>query len=217
MAVQLQFCNVLLLEFVQNVIYWPSTEPSIKRCTCVNKRKNSGSRWTLDNNITRCPDSLRQLETRCRSESQRQTEGFEPLVTPGWVTKAKMRKKCCYGQEKRFGLIYQSVPVSNSSLTHNKHHLFENKVWEIYFYKKCIRSFIEVVHYRLMIFPHVRVYLYMHTCSCIVAIVVSIQQKKLIASLSCSHLFLQSKWFNHAGILTRLHLGRSYILFYQKD
>ena len=23
------------------VIYWPSTEPSIKRCTCVNKRKNS--------------------------------------------------------------------------------------------------------------------------------------------------------------------------------
>ena len=33
------------------VIYWPSTEPSIKRCTCVNKRKNSGSRWTLENNI----------------------------------------------------------------------------------------------------------------------------------------------------------------------
>ena len=28
------------------VIDWPSTEPSIKGCTCVNKRKNSGSRWT---------------------------------------------------------------------------------------------------------------------------------------------------------------------------
>ena len=26
---------------MQIVIYWPSTEPSIKRCTCVNKRKNS--------------------------------------------------------------------------------------------------------------------------------------------------------------------------------
>ena len=31
------------------VIYWPSTEPSNKRCTCVNKRKNSGSRWILEN------------------------------------------------------------------------------------------------------------------------------------------------------------------------
>ena len=27
--------------FPRPVIYWPSTEPSIKRCTCVNKRKNS--------------------------------------------------------------------------------------------------------------------------------------------------------------------------------
>ena len=36
-----------------NVIYWPSTEPSIKRCTCVNKRKKSGSRWLLNNDITR--------------------------------------------------------------------------------------------------------------------------------------------------------------------
>ena len=47
------------------VIYWPSTEPSIKRCTCVNKRKNSGGSWTLENNITRCPGGSRQLETRC--------------------------------------------------------------------------------------------------------------------------------------------------------
>ena len=44
-----------------NVIYWLSTELSIKRCTCVNKRKNSGSRWALDNNITRCPDGSSQL------------------------------------------------------------------------------------------------------------------------------------------------------------
>ena len=36
-----------------SVIYWPSTETSIKGCTCVNKRKNSGSRCTLNNNITR--------------------------------------------------------------------------------------------------------------------------------------------------------------------
>ena len=29
-----------------DVTYWPLTEPSIKRCTCVSKRKNSGNRWT---------------------------------------------------------------------------------------------------------------------------------------------------------------------------
>ena len=34
------------------VMYCPSTEQSIKRYTCVKKRKNSGSRWTLNNNIT---------------------------------------------------------------------------------------------------------------------------------------------------------------------
>ena len=41
------------------VIYWPSTELSIKRCTCVNKRKNNGSKWAWDNNITRYPRRLK--------------------------------------------------------------------------------------------------------------------------------------------------------------
>ena len=56
---------------VNCVTYWPSTELSIKRCTCVNKRKNSGSRWTLNNNITRWQMawvSWSQLGTRCRIE-----------------------------------------------------------------------------------------------------------------------------------------------------
>ena len=35
-------------------------------------------------------------------------------------------------------------PCLHSSLAHNKLHLFENQVWEI-FIKKCIHSFIEVV------------------------------------------------------------------------
>ena len=50
----------------RGVIYWPSTQPSIKRGTCVNKRKNSGSRWALENNITRCPGGSSQLETGCK-------------------------------------------------------------------------------------------------------------------------------------------------------
>ena len=79
--------------FVVSVIYWPSTEPLIKRCNCVNKRKDSGSRWALENNITMCPGGSIQLETGCQSENQPQTEGFGPLMTHGWATQAKMRKK----------------------------------------------------------------------------------------------------------------------------
>ena len=139
------------------VIYWPSNEPSIKRCTCVNKRKNNRSRRTLENNITRCSDGLSQLETRCQSENQLQTEGFGPLVTPGWATQAKMRKKCYYG----WGRIWVNIavhPCLQSFLTHNRHHPFENKVWEIYiFIKKCIRSLLKS-SLQLIMFPCIFVY-----------------------------------------------------------
>ena len=128
------------------VIYWPSTKPSIKRCTCVNKRKNSGSRWVLNNNITRCTDGSSQLETRCRSESQRQTEGFGLSVTPGWETPAKMRKKCCYGQ-KNLGK-YSSLSLSPAHLSHITNiTLSRIKCERFIFKKKCIRSFNEVRHY----------------------------------------------------------------------
>ena len=141
------------------VIYWPSTELSIKRCTCVNKRKNSGSRRTLENNITRCPGGSSQLETGYRSENQLQTEGFGPLVTPGWATQAKMRKKCWYGRGRTWVNIAVHLCL-NLFLTHNKYHLFENKVWEIYiFIKKCIRSLLKS-SLQLIMFPHIFVYVY---------------------------------------------------------
>ena len=130
-----------------HVIYWPSTEQSIKRCTSVNKRKNSRNRWTIDNNITSYPDGSSQLETGCRSETQLQTEGFGPLVTPCWATQAKTRKKYCYGRGSTWVNIAVR-PCLHSFLTHNKHHPFENKVWEIYiFIKRYVRLFIEVRHY----------------------------------------------------------------------
>ena len=126
------------------VTYWPSTEPSVKRCTCVNKRKNSGSRWMLDNTITRCPDGSSQ-ETGCQHEEPAcRMRALWPSVTHGWPTQAKMRKKCCYGQEENLGQYCCPSTVSSSSLTHNKHHLFENRGWEIYiFVKKCIRSLLK--------------------------------------------------------------------------
>ena len=146
------------------VIYWPSTGPSIKRCTCVNKRKNSGSRWMLENDITRCPGGSSQLETGWRSENQLKTEGFGPLVTPGWTTQAKMRKNCCYGR----GRTWVNIAVRSclhSFLTHNKHHPFKNKLWEIYiFIKKCIRSLLK----SSLSVDYVPVYMYM--CSCIMDI-----------------------------------------------
>ena len=136
------------------VIYWLSTEPSIKRYTCVNKRNNSGSKWTCDNDITRCPDGSSQLETRCWSESQRQTEGFGPSASHGWATPAKMRKKCCYCREKNLGQ-YSSLSLSSAHLSHTTNiNPFENKVWEIYiFIKKCVRLFIEVRKSCLIMFP----------------------------------------------------------------
>ena len=94
-------CGILKNKNGMIVIYWPSTEPLIKRCTCVNKRKNSGSRWALENDITRCPGSSSQLETGCQSKNKLQIEDFGPLVTPGWATQAKMRNKCCYDWEKK--------------------------------------------------------------------------------------------------------------------
>ena len=136
------------------VIYWPSTKPSIKRCTCVNKWKNSGSRWALENNITRCPGGSSQLETRCQSENQLQIEGFGPLVTPGWATQAKMRKKCCYSREKNLGQY--SSPSLSPLISHTQQTspFRKESVRNLYFYKE-----VFIVHYRLMMFPHVSVYL----------------------------------------------------------
>ena len=128
------------------MLYWPSTELSIKRCTCVNKRKNSGRRCTLNNNITRCTDGSRQLKTRCRSESQRQTaadSGFGPSVTYGWATPAKMkRKKCCYGQ-KNLGQ-YSCLSPSLTHLSHTRNIALSRITCERYIFIRCVRSFIEV-------------------------------------------------------------------------
>ena len=128
------------------VIYWPSTEPSIKRYSSVNKRKNSRSRWILDYNITRCPDGSRQSETGCRSEKQLQTESSGPSLTHGWATPSQDEKEVLLWSREEFAVNIAVRPCLHSFLTHNKHHPFENKVWKNYiFIKRCIHSFVEVV------------------------------------------------------------------------
>ena len=118
-------------------------ESSIKRCTDVNKRKKSGSRWVLNNNITRCTDGSSQLKTRCRSEIQRQTEGFGPSVTHGWATPAKMmRKKCCSSQKNL--VQYSSLSPSPTHLSHTTNITLSRIKCERYiFIKMCVRSFTE--------------------------------------------------------------------------
>ena len=66
----------------QNVTYWPSTEPSIKRCTCVNKRKNSGSGCTLNNNITRALT----VSVSWRQDAELRANVRKRALVPQWPT-----------------------------------------------------------------------------------------------------------------------------------
>ena len=98
----------------KSVIYWPSTAPSIKRCTCVDKRKNSGSRCTWDNNISRCPGRFGSVGEKMPKWEPAADRGLWALSDPRLSNPAKMRKKCRYGHEKNLG---QNNSPSMSPLT----------------------------------------------------------------------------------------------------
>ena len=197
---------------IHTVTYWPSTEPSIKRCTCVNKRKKQVhpvedvgiSPWPVDvvefgadayahrkrvsvkqlyNQVPQMAwvsqfesvpvQSQSQLEIGCpRSENQHQTEGMGPqdprLSSPAeWGRSAAMVRRTL-GQYVAVcpHLQLTSHTKPTSTLLQPFHNPFENKVWEVYFYKE-VCSFFEVVHYCWLFF---RIHLYMYMYSCIMAI-----------------------------------------------
>ena len=117
------------------VIYWPSTEPSIKRCTCVNKRKNSRSNWTWDNTTTRCPGRFDSVGERMPAwEPACRLRVLRPLVIHGWAALAGCKRSAA--MVRRTWVKITVCPCLQPPLTHKKHHPFENKVWEIYFYKE---------------------------------------------------------------------------------
>ena len=113
----------------------------------VQMRTPTGNRWVSNNYITQVPQTAwvsqfesvqfqSQLGTSCRFESQRQTEGLGPQ----WPTveqPSQDEKEVLLWSEELCVNMWQSVPVSNSPLTHNQHQSFrnpfENKVWEVYF------------------------------------------------------------------------------------
>ena len=137
----------------------------------VQMRMPTGSRWVSNNYITRChrrlesvslscslSSSCSQLGTRCPCESQLQTEGLGPQ----WPTveqPSQDAKEMLLWSEEPWVNMLQSVPVSNSPLTHNQHQPFRIKCERYIFIKKCVHSFIKVRHYCWLCF---RLYLYMY-------------------------------------------------------
>ena len=126
------------------VSYWPSTEPSIKRCTCLNKRNQVGVKQKYNQDT----DGLSQLEIGCqRSENQLQTEGLSPQwpsveqPRPRWGRSAAMVRRTL-GQYvavcPRLQLTSHTQPTSTLSRVKCERYIL---------IKKCVRSFIEVCHY----------------------------------------------------------------------
>ena len=140
------------------VIDWPSTEPSIKRCTCVNKLKNSGSRWMSDNNITICPGRFESVGQRMAAWESACRLRWPPVeqLQPRWGRNAAMVRRS-WGQ-------YSSLSPSPTHLLHTTTiTLSRIKCERLFFIKKYVRSFIEVHHYCWQCFC---IYLYTYTCSC---------------------------------------------------
>ena len=146
------------------VTHWPSTEPLIKRCTCVNKRKNSGSRWSSKKNITRTQTAWGVGDgVSWGQDTEVRASGRQRALGPQWPT---VEQLC---QDEKEVLLWSeelgvSIAVRSQSLPHLSHttsiNPFENKVWEIYFYKE-VCSF---VHWTsslcLTMFPYIFVYVY---------------------------------------------------------
>ena len=154
------------LRTADTVIYWPSTEPSIKRCTYVNKRRNSGSRWKSDNYITRCHRQFGSVQLQLESVGDKMPNwepaadrGIWALSDPRLSSPSRMRNKCCYGQ-KNLGSICSSLSSSPTHLTHTTNiTLSRIKCERLYFYKEVYSFAHWSRHYCWLCFC---LYLYMY-------------------------------------------------------
>ena len=138
------------------VIYWPSTEPSIKRCTCVNKRKNSGSRWTNDNYITRCSRRFEPVGVSWRQDAEARASGRQKALGPQWPTVEQPK------QDEEELLVWSEELSVKITISHTQpaSDLSKIKCKRLYFYKE-VRSFVHWNSY--VMFDYVSPYI----CICI--------------------------------------------------
>ena len=109
----------LIVIIITLVTYWPSTEPSIKRCTNVNKRKNSG--------ITRCPRRFEPDGVSWGPDAEVRASGRLRALGPQWPTVEQPQprwERSAAMVRRTWVNMHQSVPVSSSPLTHNQHQPF---------------------------------------------------------------------------------------------
>ena len=136
---------------------WSSTKLSIKRCTCVNKRKKSRSRWTLRKNIDRVPTAVSLLIQECHSDNQL-TEGW--ALSDPWLSNPAKMKKCCYGQEKNLGQY--SSPSLSPLIPQTQQNINLSKInCERLIFCKEVYSFVYWIHhYQLIMFLHIFAQIY---------------------------------------------------------
>ena len=143
----------MVLEIGGGVIHWPSTKPSIKRCTGVNKRKNSGSRWTLNNNITRA----QTVWVSWRQDAELRASGRHRALGPQW---SKVEQPSEDEKEVLLGQ-YSSLSPSPAHLSHTTNITLSRISCEILYFYEEVCSF---VHWSsslcLIMFPHIFVYVY---------------------------------------------------------
>ena len=130
-------------QILKYVTYWPSTEPSIKRCTCVNKRKQVDvkQKYNLDT------DGLSQLGTRGQRENSLQTEGLRSSVTHGWAAQPGRERSVAMVRISLGQCVVVCPRLQLTSHTRPTSNLSRIKCERYIFIKKCVRSFIEVRHY----------------------------------------------------------------------
>ena len=127
--------------FNQIAIYWPLTEASIKRCTCLNKRKNSRSRRTWENYITRCLGRFESVGEKMPNWDQLQTVGFGPSVDPR-LRNSKPRWERNAAMVRKIWAQYSSLSPSSNHLSHTTNITLSRIMCErLYFYKE-VYSFV---------------------------------------------------------------------------
>ena len=142
----------------------------------------TGSRWMSYKNITRCHRRFGSVAVTVSSsqlvpvpvaigvswgqDAVVRASGRQRALGPQWPqlsSPPKVRKKCCYGQ-RNFGSMCSSLSLSPIHLSHTRHiNPFENKVWEVYFYKE-VCSFVHWSSSLLLtMFPYIYIYIYEYT------------------------------------------------------